>query len=88
MRGAFLLHYFAYCYDEPNYYIITELADCSLKQYIKSGKLRANDWQTKTSIAVAVAQGMVHLHNSGIAHRDLKTDNILLVRIYQFEEVC
>lgn len=81
IRAPTLLNYYGYCYEEPNYFIITELADCSLKQYIKSDRLGNNDWKQKNRIAVSIAEGMLVLHNSGIAHRDLKTDNILLVSI-------
>ena len=78
IQGDNLLQYHGYCYEEPNYYIITELAAHSLKSYLDAGRLTATDWHTKTKIAIDVCRGMLALHNCGIAHRDLKTENILL----------
>ena len=80
VRGDNLLKYRGYCYEEPNYYIITELATCSLKSYIDSRKMEAADWKSKTKMAVDICKGMIVLHSCGIAHRDLKTENILMIK--------
>lgn len=78
IQGDNLLQYHGYCYEEPHYFIVTELATHSLKGYLEAGLLGPSDWNMKAKIAMDVCRGMLALHNCGIAHRDLKTENILL----------
>ena len=79
LRAQNLLKYYGYSYKEPYYFIITELAHCSLRSFIENGRLAALDWIAKSRIAIEICRGMMVLHNAGVAHRDLKTDNILMV---------
>ncbi len=64
-----------YC-DQKGAYIVTELLDVNLLQFLeKKPKL---DFSSKIKIATDVAEAMEFLHARGIIHRDLKSVNILL----------
>lgn len=58
-------------------FIVMELVEgITLKEYIaKKGKLAVRE---ATSIAIAVSQGLEAAHNSGIIHRDVKPQNIII----------
>lgn len=58
-------------------FIVMELVEgITLKEYIaKKGKLAVRE---ATSIAIQVAQGLEAAHNSGIVHRDVKPQNIII----------
>lgn len=49
----------------------------TLHQFFKKNRLRLDEKIIK-SIFARVVRGVIHLHSEGIAHRDLKPDNILL----------
>ncbi|OHS96186.1 TKL family protein kinase [Tritrichomonas foetus] len=76
---------------EAPYSIVTEyMPRGSLDKYIR--KRHANDvcplsGTQLTSIAIGIAHGMIHLHQKGIIHRDLKAANILLDNRY-FPKIC
>lgn len=79
IQSPHLIRFLGYSYHEPHYYLVTELADGSLHDYLMDGRLRALDWTAKEKIAQEICRGMIVLHHNGIAHRDLKTENILIV---------
>lgn len=58
-------------------FIVMELVEgITLKEYIaKKGRLAVRE---ATSIAIAVSQGLEAAHNSGIIHRDVKPQNIII----------
>ena len=59
------------------YFIVMELVEgITLKEYIaKKGRLAVRE---ATSIAIQVSQGLEAAHNSGIIHRDVKPQNIII----------
>ncbi len=60
---------------EPPYYIMEFLEQGSLAERLQSGPLSARE---ATELFRDVAIGLVHAHNSGVLHCDLKPANILL----------
>ena len=63
--------------DNGLHYIVMELIEgITLKKYIeRKGKLPVNE---AVGIALQIARGLEAAHNSGIVHRDIKPQNILL----------
>jgi predicted Ser/Thr protein kinase len=61
-------------YDVGEGYIVSELVDGEPLRGVKFGLRKTLD------IAVQIANGLAAAHAAGIAHRDLKPDNILLTR--------
>lgn len=63
--------------DHEINFIVMELVEgITLKEYIaKKGKLAVRE---ATSIAIQVSQGLEAAHNSGIIHRDVKPQNIII----------
>ena len=68
-------------------YICMELADKSLYQYLHSEK-NMPSLQQSLSWALQIAQGMHHVHEHGLAHRDLKSANVLLFERRGLLKVC
>ena len=60
-------------------YIVMELIDgISLKQYMeKKGVL---NWKETLHFAMQIAKGLEHAHSRGIIHRDIKPQNIMVLR--------
>ncbi len=63
--------------EQGVYFIVMELVEgITLKEYIaKKGRLAVRE---ATSIAIQVSQGLEAAHNSGIIHRDVKPQNIII----------
>jgi len=78
MRHKNLLSYYGYAFDSPYYYVITELASCNLLDFINKFKPNVSI-STKLHIVRGICQGLSELHRLQIAHRDLKSENCLLV---------
>lgn len=51
-------------------------SDCSLSDFIKIHRPLKNDLLQK--ITKQIAEGLFYLHKHGMAHRDIKPDNILI----------
>ena len=60
-------------------YIVMELIDgITLKEYLqKKGHLT---WQETVYFALQIAKALEHAHNRGIIHRDIKPQNIMVLR--------
>jgi len=60
-------------------YIVMELIDgITLKEYLqKKGHL---SWQETVYFALQIAKALQHAHNRGIIHRDIKPQNIMVLR--------
>ncbi|KAF9973991.1 hypothetical protein BGZ73_002713 [Actinomortierella ambigua] len=51
------------------------LASAILKRRLGSGE---EGWSNRTRIALEMAEGLAHIHEHGVIHRDLKSANVLL----------
>ena len=68
-------------------YICMELADTSLYKYLHTEKEKLS-LEKSTNWAKQIAMGMEHLHQYGLAHRDLKSENILLFEREDILKLC
>ena len=73
--------------DGFSIYICMELADKSLYQYLHAEKNKPS-LQRGVKWATQIAKGMLHLHQHGLAHRDLKSANVLLFESEDNLKVC
>ena len=67
--------------------ICTPLADKSLYKYIHEEGMKLS-LEQGTKWALQIAQGMHHIHQHGLAHRDLKSANVLLFEKDDVLKVC
>ena len=60
-------------------YIVMELIDgITLKQYMeRRGKM---DWREALHFIIQIMRGLSHAHSRGIIHRDIKPQNIMVLR--------
>ena len=73
--------------DGFSLYICMELADKSLYQYLHTEK-KKQSFQQSTQWAMQIARGMHHIHQHGVAHRDLKSANVLLFEKENIIKIC
>jgi serine/threonine protein kinase len=60
-------------------YIVMELVDgITLKQYMK--KKGALSWKETLHFSIQIAKALAHAHEKGIVHRDIKPQNIMLLK--------
>ena len=73
-----IISFYAIAFNYPDMFIVTEFAEKgSLFNYLHKEK-QVPTVNQSLAWALEVAQGMEHLHNHDIIHRDLKSANILL----------
>ena len=77
----------AHSKDGFSIYICMELADKSLYHYLHTEKMKPS-LQQSTNWAIQIASGMNHIHECGLAHRDLKSSNVLLFEREDVAKVC
>ena len=64
--------------DEREYIVMELISGITLKQYMdKKGAL---DWKEVVHFAKQIARALSHAHERGIIHRDIKPQNIMLLR--------
>ena len=77
----------AHSSDGFSVYVCMALADMSLYQYLHT-KRKQPSLQQGIKWATQIAQGMHHIHQHGLAHRDLKSANILLFEKEDITKLC
>jgi len=70
----------------PVHYLIFELADKSAREHIVLTPKIENSWFMRSIHNVAV--GISQLHNSGIAHQDIKPSNVLIFEKKQLTKIA
>ena len=78
---------FAHSKDGFSIYICMELADKSLYHYLHTEKKKPS-LQQSTKWAMQIARGTHHIHQHRLAHRDLKSANVLLFEAEDVAKVC
>lgn len=63
-------------FDENEWFYFMELMDCDLKKYIE--KNPSLDFKGRVQLCKQLISAVRYLHNKGILHRDLASENILL----------
>jgi len=77
----------AYDDDDDTILICMELADMSLYDYLHTKQMKPS-LQQSIKWAIQIASGMHHIHQHGLAHRDLKSANVLLFEEADITKVC
>lgn len=77
-----IVEYYGYFNYEGSIWIISELMDCSLKDfYEQAAKLgKSIPESVLANIARSILNAIAYLHDLGMMHRDIKPDNVLLNR--------
>lgn len=75
------------CPSIPNIVIVYELVDSSLFQLLHVKRTTDIPLRSKVKIALDCARVYLYMHNLGIAHRDIKSQNVLIDPSYNVK-VC
>jgi len=84
VRHPNVVRFIGYTYKETRTVIVTELMSKDLRTYLDEKKEASREGQPPLSLLLAInimlqiADGMKHLHESGVVHRDLKSTNVLV----------
>jgi len=76
LRHPNVVQFVGYAVKENQHYIITELMSKDLRMYLKENFPLS--LPLVVNIMLQIAEGMKYLHESGVMHRDLKADNVLI----------
>ena len=77
----------AHSKDMFSVYVCMERADMSLHQYLYREKRKPSP-QLSLDWALQIARGIHHIHQHGLAHRDLKSANVLLSEKENIIKIC
>ncbi len=84
VRHPNVVRFIGYTYKETRNVIVTELMSKDLRTYLDEKKEASREGQLPLSLLLAIkimlqiADGMKHLHDSGVVRRDLKSTNVLV----------
>uniref|UniRef100_A0A131YUD8 non-specific serine/threonine protein kinase n=1 Tax=Rhipicephalus appendiculatus TaxID=34631 RepID=A0A131YUD8_RHIAP len=66
------------CGRNATLYLVMRRYQCSLAEYLQSGVAASKDPRVRLSLLCQLLEAVCHLGQHGVAHRDLKADNLLL----------
>jgi protein phosphatase 1L len=84
VRHPNVVRFIGYTHKETRNVIVTELMSKDLRTYLDEKKEASGERQPPLALLLAInimqqiADGMNHLHESGVMHRDLKSENVLV----------
>jgi serine/threonine protein kinase len=78
LRHPHLVNFYGYYQDETHYSIVMEYVSGGSLDKILYDTEQPFPWPTRWDVAHDVASGVSFLHDEGIIHRDLKSQNILV----------
>jgi serine/threonine protein kinase len=58
--------------------LLTELCDCNLEEFINEQEEEELSLNIKINIVKQLIEAVLRMQEMGVAHRDLKPDNILM----------
>ncbi|MDR2817637.1 MAG: Stk1 family PASTA domain-containing Ser/Thr kinase [Oscillospiraceae bacterium] len=74
-----IVNVFDVSFNETSQWIVMEYIDgVTLKEYIAKKKILA--WQEAVYVAIQVLKALQHAHDKGVVHRDIKPQNIMLLK--------
>jgi len=78
LRHESVIRFIAWFVIDDSPRIVTELADTTLLDALKTDEYELNEHQLRSMMAQA-ADGLSHIHGMGYVHGDIKADNMLLI---------
>ncbi len=78
LRHPHLVNFYGYYQDETHYSIVMEYVSGGSLDRILYDTEQPFPWSTRWDVAHDVASGVSFLHDKGIIHRDLKSQNVLV----------
>ncbi|KAK6914326.1 Protein kinase domain [Dillenia turbinata] len=74
-----IIRLFGFCKERNFTALVYEyMPNGSLERFLFDPSKKRLDWGKLEEIAISIAKGIAHIHESGIIHFDIKPDNILL----------